>query len=125
MTGDIFLKFFTYNVYKIPGCYIIHDQSSFFSTPGSFVVVRIVVVCGCLAKGWGVCRSIQVQLLVWVVVSLRCWWFVFVGLLVGGVVTVLVCVVQVVVMQVDFVSCFDLFVFELVHFALLFHLFSS
>ena len=57
--------------------------------------------------------------------SLMCWWFVFVGLLVGGTVTVLVCVVQVVVMHVDFVACFDLFVFELVRFALLFHLFSS
>jgi hypothetical protein len=46
-------------------------------------------------------------------------------LVVGGVVTVLMCVVQVVVMQVNFVACFDLFVFELVRFALLFHLFSS
>jgi hypothetical protein len=32
--------------------------------------------------------------------------------------------IQVVVMQVDLVACFDLFVFELVHFALLFCLFS-
>jgi hypothetical protein len=47
------------------------------------------VVCGCLAEGWGVHRSIQV-----------------------------------VVMQVDLVACFDLFVFELVRFALLFCLFS-
>jgi len=32
-------------------------------------------------------------------------------------------VVQVVVMQVDFVACFGLFMFELIRFALLFHLF--
>ena len=32
--------------------------------------------------------------------------------------------IQVVVMQVDLVACFDLFVFMLVRFALLFHLFS-
>jgi len=47
-----------------------------------------MVVCGCLAGGWDVCRSIQV-----------------------------------VVMQVDLVACFDLFVFELVRFALLSRLF--
>jgi hypothetical protein len=33
--------------------------------------------------------------------------------------------VQVVVMQVDFVACFCLFVFKLLRFALLFHLFST
>jgi len=48
-----------------------------------------MVVCGCLAEGWGVRRSILV-----------------------------------VVMQVDLVACFVLFVFELVRFALLFRLFS-
>jgi len=47
------------------------------------------VVCGCLAEGWGVSRSIQV-----------------------------------VVMQVVWVACLVLFVFELVRFALLFRLFS-
>lgn len=82
------------------------------------------MVCGCLAEGWGVCRYIQVQVLVWVVVSLRCWWFVFVGLLVGGAVTVLMCVVQVVAMQVDFVACFDLFCVRAGSLSLLFHLFS-
>jgi len=47
------------------------------------------VVCGCLAEGWGVRRSIQV-----------------------------------VVMLIDLVAWFDLFVFELVRFALLFRFFS-
>jgi len=32
--------------------------------------------------------------------------------------------IQVMVMQFDLVACFDLFVFELVHFALLFRFFS-
>ena len=40
---------------------VLHDYSSFFATSGSLVVVRIVVVCGCLTGGCGVRLSIQVQ----------------------------------------------------------------
>ena len=46
------------------------------------------MVCGCLAKVWGVRRSIQVMMI-----------------------------------EVVLVACFDLFVFELVRFVLLFHIF--
>ena len=56
------------------------------------------MVCGCLAEGWGVRWSFQDQLLILGGISLLCWCFIFIGLLVGGVVTVLVRVVQVVVM---------------------------